>query len=208
MFSEILAIKSSKLFSTFVRDGPVTWILPLSGQHAFANQQSEFHFEELQIYGNGHLAFMPPDESESNGIYTVGQLWNTETFTSSSPYELDLFFKYMIGDRTGTVHVGKQQVLDLEREEIDLPFNCYCYGDCDLGLAPTTFVHGVHIHMEGTMHHVKNLTLHHDGLLWMKHGGRTTNQSESHYEYNYVRYAKNDTRWIVINKICRKYSLA
>jgi hypothetical protein len=42
----------------------------------------------------------------------------------------------MIGDRSGTVHVADKQVMDLIREEIDLPFNCYVYFDGFLGLAP------------------------------------------------------------------------
>jgi hypothetical protein len=33
----------------------------------------------------------------------------------------------MIGDRTGTVHLGNQQVMDLERPEIDLPFDVQVY---------------------------------------------------------------------------------
>lgn len=94
----------------------------------------------------------------------------------------------MIGDRTGTVHVGDRQELDLERPEIDLPFNCYTYQGSHLGLAPDTYVHGVEIHHAGRMSHVKNATLRHGGLLWLKHGGHTTGQTPSKYEYEYVRY--------------------
>jgi hypothetical protein len=51
--------------------------------------------------------------------------------------------------RTGTLHVADHQTLDLLREEIDLPFNCHVYYGGYLGLAPTTFVHGVEIHLAG-----------------------------------------------------------
>ena len=42
---------------------------------------------------------MAPDETESGGVYTIKQQWGTGSYTSDKPYELDLYFKYMIGDR-------------------------------------------------------------------------------------------------------------
>jgi hypothetical protein len=44
----------------------------------------------------------------------------------------------MIGDRTGFVHVGNHQVMDLKRKFIDTPFSTYVYDGGYLGLAPDT----------------------------------------------------------------------
>jgi hypothetical protein len=51
----------------------------------------------------------------------------------------------MIGDRSGAIHVGKNEVMDLERPTIDLPFSVHVYDGGYLGLAPDTFIHGVDI---------------------------------------------------------------
>ena len=150
-------------------DGCKAWILPESGKHHFANRGQDFHFEELQIYGGGHLA-----------IYTdpVGK-------------PASLFFKHMIGDRSGVIHIGLNQVMDLRRDEIDLPFSVHVYLGGYLGLAPYTEVHGVTIYLSGVLAHVENMTLHHGGAFWMYHGGRTTNQSNSTYKFNTVKIQDN-----------------
>jgi hypothetical protein len=41
----------------------------------------------------------------------------------------------MIGDRTGFVHIGNHQVMDLRRNFIDTPFSTYVYDGGYLGLA-------------------------------------------------------------------------
>jgi hypothetical protein len=51
------------------------------------------------------------------------------------------------------------QVMDLIREEIDLPFNCYVYYGGFLGMAPMTYVHGVEIHLAGVLSNIENITL-------------------------------------------------
>jgi hypothetical protein len=65
----------------------------------------DFQFEELQIYGNAHIAFLP------------------------KPFDhgVKLHFQHMIGDRTGFVHIGNHQVMDLRRNFIDTPFSTYVY---------------------------------------------------------------------------------
>ena len=158
----ISAIKSYKDTSD---DGCKAWVLYPSGVHSYAGGNDNFHFEELQIYGGGHLAVLtnPP---ESNASF---------------------FFKHMIGDRTGTIHVGPNQVMDLKRPEIDLPFSVHNYERGFLGLAPYTEIHGVTIYNSGTLAYIQNLTLHHSGALWMNHGGRTANKSSSSYEFDAVR---------------------
>lgn len=174
-------------------DGGRAWILPLSGNHKFAQGTSggyAYEFEELQIYGNGQLAVQPP--SDVNII-----VWNNVDFqkltggVDEADYNVIIFFRYMIGDRTGSVHVAQSQAMDLltnvEREEMDLPFNTYAYKGSYIGLAPMTFVHGVEIHLSGIMANVENITLRQGGYLWLKHGGHTTNESESSYMYNYIK---------------------
>ena len=56
--------------------------------HDFAHGMDNYRFEELQIYGAAHFAIL------------------TEPHNKDS----ELFFLYMIGDRTGTVHLGENQV--------------------------------------------------------------------------------------------------
>lgn len=170
-------------------DGGRAWILSTSGLHAFAGISYSFHFEELQIYGNGHFAIMPlPDEMNLLPFSTASSVP-----ISSNDYNVTAFFKYMIGDRTGTVHVGDEQTIELMREEIDLPFNCYVYYGGYLGLAPITFVHGVDIHLGGVLANIHNLTLHHGGYFWMKHGGRTLGQDYNHYDFQFVRIQDDST---------------
>lgn len=55
----------------------------------------------------------------------------------------------MIGDRTGFVHVGPYQKMDLSRVELDTPFSTYVYEDGYLGLANRTELHGVFLDVRG-----------------------------------------------------------
>ncbi|WAR26294.1 hypothetical protein MAR_011998 [Mya arenaria] len=172
-------------------DGCRAWILPISGVHAFAAGTSgsyAYEFEELQIYGNGHLAVMPPSVDNVDN----GNDDNTELEgVNKGDYSVIIFFKYMIGDRTGAVHVADGQALDLlsnmQREEMDLPFNTYTYYGSYLGLAPVTFIHAVEIHLAGYLANVHNITLRLGGYLWLKHGGHTTEKPESSYMFDYIK---------------------
>lgn len=168
------------------RDGARAWILPISGLNDFAFGSYQFAFEELQIYGNAHLAFHPPTVLPSIDVYNPAA-GPSQGISLMNGYNLTVFFKYMIGDRTGSVHVAGGQILDLERDEIDLPYNCYVYGGGYLGLAYMTFVHGVEIHLSGVLANVENLTLHHGGYLWLKDGGHTLNEPDSQYMFEFVR---------------------
>ncbi len=168
-------------------DGGRAWILPLSGLHNMAEASHRFHFEELQVYGGGHLAVHPLTQFYDGSEYIIQDQLFSEMFKSTQPYNVTLHFRYMIGDRTGSVHVADGQEMDLEREEIDLPFSAYVYRGGHLGLAPETIVHGVEIHLSGVLSHIQNLTLHHGGYLWLKHGGRTTDEPDSMYVFKNVR---------------------
>ncbi|KAH3816397.1 hypothetical protein DPMN_117913 [Dreissena polymorpha] len=92
----------------------------------------------------------------------------------------------MIGDRTGAVHVDAKQTLDLERPKIDLPFNVHVYPDGVLGLAPDTYVEDIEIFLNGTLAHIKNLTLHHDGNLWLYQQGRTSGLKAGNYAFDFL----------------------
>ena len=164
-------------WNDLTQDGGRAWILPQSGVHDFATGQYIFKFEEIQIYGNGHLAVLNPTEISVIDAQVSGAVDN---------FNVTVHFKYMIGDRSGTVHVADKQVIDLNREEIDLPFNCYVYFDGFLGLAPMTYVHGVEIHLAGVLANIVNVTLHHGGYLWLKNGGRTLGNPHSSYTFDYV----------------------
>ena len=161
------ALNKHMTYSLLSQEGGKAWIMPASGIHHFADKDSLFHFEELQVFGSAHVAFWPRNkEPEKN---------------------TSLFFRYMIGDRTGMVHVGPGQDLDLKRDEIDLPFSVDVYKDGHLGLAPVTFIHGIEIILRGTLSHVLNITLHHGAELWLLHGGRTMNTSIHHFRFDFVR---------------------
>ena len=158
-------VSAIKTYNDTNDDGCKAWVVYKSGRHAFANGKDDFHFEELQIYAGAHLAVL----------------------STSTERKASLFFKNMIGDRTGTLHVGPRQVMDLKRKEIDLPFSVHNYERGCLGLAPYTEVHGITIYNSGTLDHIQNLTLHHKGELWMNHGGRTGNNTASSYDFDAVR---------------------
>lgn len=88
---------------------------------------SDYHFNELQIYGKAQLAML------------------TDPVNSAA----SIFFDNMIGDRSGAIHIGKNQVMDLQRPEIDLPFSVHVYDQGFLGMAPDTNIHGVDIFLNG-----------------------------------------------------------
>ena len=92
----------------------------------------------------------------------------------------------MIGDRSGAIHVGDNQQMDLERQKIDLPFSVHVYAGGYLGLAPDTHVFGVHIFLNGTLANVKNLTLYNEGKLWLNRDGHTQGLDASHYMFEFV----------------------
>lgn len=179
-------------------DGGRAWILPVSGSHTFAQGTTggyAYEFEELQIYGNAHLAVEPPTTVNVGGAGNLNQ--NLQGGVSIADYDVIIFFKYMIGDRTGSMHVADKQAMDLltnmQREEMDLPFNTYTYQGSYLGLAPMTFVHGVEIHLAGYLANVNNITLRLGGYVWLKHGGHTTQEIESSYKFDYVKVQDDST---------------
>lgn len=132
----------------------ISWLLTEGKFHEFAKDLN-YHFEELQIYGGVHLAI-----HETTGV------------------KPSLHFRHMIGDRSGTIHVGKDQLMDLNRTEIDLPFNVHVYRGGYLGLAPYTEVHGVNMHINGIIENIDDLILHHSGVLYLNEGARTGNTHE------------------------------
>jgi hypothetical protein len=138
-----------------------TWILPEAADHKHAGKKGEFHFEELQIYGGANLAVINAANKKSS-----------------------FHFQAMIGDRTGVVHVDKDQTMDLERHFIDLPFSTWTYDGGVLGLAPVTVVHGVYIQMAGTLHHVDDMTLHNNGQLFCNYGGKTEDEDANTFRFN------------------------
>ncbi|PIK61099.1 hypothetical protein BSL78_01924 [Apostichopus japonicus] len=176
-------------------DGCRAWILPVSGTHRHAASNNEFHFEEIQIYDGAHVAVMPPGEAMVvvESLVLNDNMDFTFLWSNSTEMEATIFFKHMIGDRTGAIHIADKQEMDLERPEIDLPFSTYVYHDGHLGLAPKTVVHGVEIFNAGLLSHIVNLTLHHGGFLWTQHGGRTEGQPPHHYAFQTVRIQDGST---------------
>ncbi|KAL8620479.1 hypothetical protein ACOMHN_056871 [Nucella lapillus] len=89
----------------------------------------------------------------------------------------------MVGDRTGAVHVGPGQTLDLQRPEIDLPFSLHVYPRGHAGLAPSTVLQGVDLFLRGTLGGVANLTLNHGATLRLFPQGRTPLQPAGSYVF-------------------------
>lgn len=102
-------------------------------------------------------------------------------------YNLIVFFKYMIGDRIGLVYVVGGQILDLERDEIDLSFNCYVYRGGYLGFVYMIFVYGVEIYFSGVLVNVENFIFYYGGYFWFKDGGYILSELDSQYMFEFVR---------------------
>ena len=128
-----------------------------------------YTFDELQIYGNAQLAVLTEPVSQGATLH----------------------FRHMIGDRTGTIHIGQNQIMDLARKEIDLPFNVHVYTDGYLGLAPITYIHDVNIFLSGTLAHLQTLTIHHNGHLWLYKDGHTNDLSVGNYDIENI-HVKTD----------------
>ena len=149
-------------YSDLSQDGCRAWILPESGGHHFANGTHDYHFEELQIYGGAHLAIL--------------------TDPVNSP--ASLFFRYMIGDRTGMIHLGMNQVMNLHRLFLDIPFSAYIYNGGYLGLAPISEMNKIVVHVEGTLDHIRNLTILNGGALHCYLTGSTGERMRRYYIFN------------------------
>jgi hypothetical protein len=65
---------------------------------------------------------------------TVGLVAHIAFLPEPFDHGVKLHFQHMIGDRTGFVHIGNHQVMDLRRKFIDTPFSTYVYDGGYLGL--------------------------------------------------------------------------
>lgn len=97
----------------------------------------------------------------------------------------------MIGDRTGALHIGNNQTMDLIRPAIDLPFSVHVYNGGFLGLAPDTVIHDVDIFLNGTLANVDILTIRHGGKLWLYKDGHTNGLKYSTYKFDFVHVQTN-----------------
>ena len=141
-----------------------TWVITDSA-HRLAKDLN-YHFEELQLNNDAHLAFHSKYSNSTVSIY----------------------FRHMIGDRSGTLHIGGNQSMDLNRAEIDLPFTVRVYKQGHIGLAPMTFVHGVKIYNHGLITRLLNITLHHGGEIYFYEESRAGNSSlPNDYVFNTIR---------------------
>ena len=151
-----------KNYLNLTTDSFKAWFLPDSGDHWIAKHNHDYRFDELQVYGNAHLAILP------------------EPFEDGA----SLHFRHMIGDRSGVIHVGPNQVMDLRRHFIDTPFSSYVYEKGYLGLGHNTVMQQIFIHLEGTMDHITNLTLVHGAQLRLFQTGSTNNRTRLNYHIN------------------------
>ena len=151
-------------WTNYQSDASKAWIITNS-KHVFAADLN-YHFEELQLRNDAHLAFRGESTTD----------------------KVSLYFRHMIGDRSATIHVGANQSMDLDRDEIDLPFNARVYKHGHMGLASMTFVHGIKIYNHGTITRIVNLTLHHGGEAHFHAGSRLGNISANDdYVFHTVR---------------------
>jgi hypothetical protein len=159
-------------YSDLSQDGGRAWILPESGLHDFANKSHAFHFEELQIYGGAHLAIQ----------------------TNPINRQISMFFKYMIGDRTGFIHIGQNQVLNLKRQFLDIPFSAHVYQGGYLGLALISEMNSIAVHVEGTLDHITNLTILNGGVLHCYLTGSSAFQPRRQFSFNETVRVMADSR--------------
>lgn len=155
-------VKTIRDYSELSKDSFKAWIHPDAGKHWLALGNFDFRFEELQIYGNAQLAVLPKPVTKGSNLH----------------------FLHMIGDRTGFIHVGPNQVMDLRRTFLDTPFSSYVYEGGYLGLAPDTNLEKVFAHVEGTVDHIVNLTLIAGGELRLFLTGSTNRRPRLNYHIN------------------------
>ena len=80
------------------------------------------------------------------------------------------------------------QVMDLERHEIDTPFNVRVYEGGYIGLAPITYIHDVTIWLHSEMDHVQNLTGRRNGSLQVfEHAFTEGSAGENYIDFVTVR---------------------
>lgn len=153
--------------------GGVAWIMPDAGSHTFADGNNTYAFEDVIIEAGAHLAIMtePPMVQPAH--------FNAVNF---------------MGDRTGTLHLGAAQVMDLTRPAIDLPFNMWAYGGSEVVLAPITDVYGVYIQMSGSVADIETLTIYGGGEFYANPGGQTVGMpNSSMYAFDMLRVQNNGT---------------
>ena len=149
-------------YTNLATDSFKAWLMPDSGEHWMANRNHEYHLDELQIFGNAHLAILPKP-------FTEGAL---------------LDFRYMIGDRSGVIHVGPYQVMDLHRPFLDVPFSAYVYDQGYLGLAPIVEVNKVFLDIKGTLDHIIDITMISGGNIHFHQTGSTNSLPRLNVVFN------------------------
>lgn len=164
-FISILWLLFHKIFVFLIRSIAVCYSFKIWT----SGTDSSYHFNELQIYGKAQLAVL----------------------TSPLNSAASLVFDNMIGDRSGALHIGNNQTMDLYRQKIDLPFSVHVYNGGFLGLAPDTFIHNVEIFLNGTLANVDNLTIHRGGKLWLNRDGHTEGLDYSTYWFKFVHVKTN-----------------
>lgn len=100
----------------------------------------------------------------------------------------------MIGDWTGSVHVGPNQVMDLERHFINVPFNVYIYERGYAGLGYETLLSQVFVHVEGELDHVEDLILYNGGEVRAFLTGHASTNKSRHFSFETIRI-KADSRF-------------
>lgn len=102
-------------------DSAKTWIEPDARVRVH-------HFSELHLNGGGQLAVMPVMDVWSAVEVTIGQL---------------------LGDTSGTLHVGYNQSFKIEVTSPDVPFNLRVYERGVIDLPRRAFLHHVNFHSSG-----------------------------------------------------------
>jgi hypothetical protein len=145
-------------------------------------------FCNVELRDAGTNTAIATDTVTDTDCWKGGRSWTNE----ANAFEIkgrmapaSIFFTHMIGDRTGVLHIGTNQEMDLTRPSIDLPFSTWVYDGAVLELAPVTVIHGVYMQVSGRIGNIKNLTIHHGGELWGNAGGRTKGAlNGSTYEFD------------------------
>ena len=102
-------------------DSAKTWIEAES-------RVSVHHFSELHLIGGGQLAIMPVTDS-----------WNA----------VEVMIGQLLGDNSGTLHVGFNQSFQVEVTNPDVPFNLRVYEKGAIDLPRRAFLHHASFYSSG-----------------------------------------------------------
>eukprot|EP00730_Choanoeca_flexa_P008417 TRINITY_DN12484_c2_g3_i1.p2 TRINITY_DN12484_c2_g3~~TRINITY_DN12484_c2_g3_i1.p2 ORF type:complete len:420 (-),score=73.88 TRINITY_DN12484_c2_g3_i1:3364-4623(-) len=143
--------------------GGVTWLHPDS-------DTTEYVFEELDIRGNAHVAVLP-------GLHG----------TDTHPHSVDA--KAINGDRTGRLHIARNQTVSIDSSDIYFPVSVYLYetGYLNMPGHGRTNLREVFFEINGTFGRSSDITVDVDGRLHLTSRGNSPGLRQGAYKFDHLR---------------------